>query len=80
MRHANTILDDAEDITVATLLLWGTADGLCPPVGAKALAASLGSADLSTRSFDGLYHEIFNEPERDAVLDAVVTWLALHIR
>jgi alpha-beta hydrolase superfamily lysophospholipase len=79
VRHANTILDDAEDITLPTLLLWGTADGLCPPVGARTLADALGAADLSTRSFDGLYHEIFNEPERDVVLDAVVTWLALHV-
>jgi alpha-beta hydrolase superfamily lysophospholipase len=80
VRHAGTILDDVEDITLPTLLLWGTADGLCPPVGARALADALGSADLTTRSFDGLYHEIFNEPERDVVLDAVVTWLALHVR
>jgi alpha-beta hydrolase superfamily lysophospholipase len=77
--HASTILDDVEDIHLPTLLLWGTADGLCPPVGARALAEALGSEDLSTRSFDGLYHEIFNEPERDVVLDAVVTWLALHV-
>ena len=80
VRHAGTILDDAEDIRLPTLLLWGTRDGLCPPAGARALADALESTDLTTRSFDGLYHEIFNEPERDAVLDAVVTWLALHIR
>jgi alpha-beta hydrolase superfamily lysophospholipase len=77
VRHTNTILDDAEDIRLPTLLLWGTADGLCPPDGAEALAMALGSPDLTTRSFDGLYHEIFNEPERDVVLDAVITWLAM---
>jgi alpha-beta hydrolase superfamily lysophospholipase len=79
LHHAGTILDDAEDIALPTLLLWGTADGLCPPAGARALADALESADLSTRTFDGLFHEIFNEPERDAVLDAVVLWLALQL-
>ncbi len=79
VRHAATILDDVEDIRLPTLLLWGSSDALCPPRGARALADALGSSDLTTRPFDGLYHEIFNEPERDAVLDAVVTWLALHV-
>ncbi len=79
VRHAGTILDAAEDISLPTLLLWGTADGLCPPAGARALADALESASLSTRSFAGLFHEIFQEPERDVVLDAMVTWLALHI-
>lgn len=79
VRHAGTILDDAEDIRLPTLLLWGTADGLCPPAGARALADALASAELSTRSFDGLFHEIFNEPERDVVLDAVALWLTLQL-
>jgi alpha-beta hydrolase superfamily lysophospholipase len=79
VQHAGTILDDAADIRLATLLLWGTADGLCPPAGARALADALEPTELTTRVFDGLYHEIFNEPEQDAVLDAVVLWLALHL-
>jgi alpha-beta hydrolase superfamily lysophospholipase len=33
------------------------------------------SADKTLRLYDGLYHEIFNEPERDAVLADVIAWL-----
>ena len=78
VRHGGSIMADAGRITVPTLLLWGTADGLCPPAGAEQLARALSATDLTTRSFDGLYHEIFNEPEREAVLNEVVAWLAAH--
>jgi alpha-beta hydrolase superfamily lysophospholipase len=27
--------------------------------------------------YDGLYHEIYNEPERDRVIRDLVTWLAV---
>ena len=30
----------------------------------------------AVKSYDGLFHEIFNEPERDAVLDDVCDWLS----
>jgi alpha-beta hydrolase superfamily lysophospholipase len=29
--------------------------------------------------YDGLYHEVFNEPERARVLHDVETWLAAHL-
>jgi alpha-beta hydrolase superfamily lysophospholipase len=31
------------------------------------------------RAYDGLYHEIFNEPERETVLDDLCSWLTVHI-
>jgi acylglycerol lipase len=67
-------------ITVPTLILYGTADGLCPPAGSEMLARRLGSADLTVKAYDGLFHEILNEPERDAVLDDIVAWLAARVR
>jgi alpha-beta hydrolase superfamily lysophospholipase len=33
------------------------------------------SADKTLVLYDGLYHEIFNEPERDRVLGDVVRWM-----
>lgn len=62
-------------ITVPTLILYGTADRLCPPAGSVMLAERIGSPDTTIRSYDGLFHEILNEPERDAVLDEVSAWL-----
>jgi alpha-beta hydrolase superfamily lysophospholipase len=63
-------------ITVPTLIMYGTADALCPPAGSVMLGERVGSADRTIKAYDGLFHEIFNEPERDAVLDDVCAWLS----
>jgi len=62
-------------ITVPTLLVYGTADGLCPPSGAVMLAERIGSPDLTVRGYEGLHHEVLNEPERETVMADVLAWL-----
>ena len=71
--------DQVRAITVPTLILYGTADGLCPPSGSIMLAERIGSDDVTVRAYEGLYHEILNEPERETVLDDIVAWLGSHI-
>jgi alpha-beta hydrolase superfamily lysophospholipase len=66
-------------ITIPTLIMYGTDDGLCPPRGSVMLAESIGSSDLKTRAYEGLYHEILNEPEQDRVLDDMCSWLRAHV-
>ena len=78
IRHGERIAADAARITLPTLLLWGTRDGLCPPTGSALLAQRLGAEDLTAHAFSGLYHEILNEPERDVVLGHLDGWLAVH--
>ena len=59
--------------------MYGTADGLCPPRGSVMLADRIGAADVTTKAYEGLYHEILNEPEQAAVLDDICAWLAAHV-
>ncbi len=70
---------EVQQITLPTLLMWGTDDRLCPPSGAEMVAANIGSEDLTVERFPGLFHEIMNEPERAKVLDAIVVWLQAHL-
>ncbi len=42
------------------------------------LYESAGSEDKTLKLYDGLYHEVFNEPERDLVLKDVEIWLEAH--
>ncbi|GAB93922.1 putative monoacylglycerol lipase [Gordonia rhizosphera NBRC 16068] len=58
------------------LILHGSADALTDPAGSEMVARLAGSDDKSLIVYDGLYHEIFNEPEQDRVLDDVTGWLA----
>ncbi len=73
--HVSTLARDVERITLPTLLMWGTADRLCPPSGCELVAENIGSEDLTVMRYQGLFHEIVNEPERDRVIDDVVSWL-----
>ncbi len=70
---------DVPAIHVPTLILYGTADRLCPPSGSEMLAQRIGADDKSIRAYDGLYHEILNEPERDEVLAEIRRWLAARV-
>jgi alpha-beta hydrolase superfamily lysophospholipase len=76
MRAMDTIPRDAAALRVPLLLLHGGEDRLCPPEGSRQVHANAGSADKTLKIYDGLYHEIFNEPEQDMVLDDIVAWLA----
>jgi alpha-beta hydrolase superfamily lysophospholipase len=58
-----------------TLLLWAGADRCVSPRGSAAFAAAAPKALLRSRCFDGLAHEIFNEPERDYVVGVLIDYL-----
>ena len=68
----------APAITLPTLIMYGTADRLCPPEGSVMLGERIGSADKTISPYEGLYHEILNEPEQGRVLDEISGWLGAH--
>lgn len=57
------------------LILHGGADGLTSPAGSRMLYERAGSADKIIKIYDGLYHEILNEPEQAAVRADILAWL-----
>ncbi len=75
VRHAHSLAGDVHGIKLPTLLMWGTADRLCPTAGMERVAANIGSEDLTVKRYEGLFHEIMNEPEQAQVLDDLVRWL-----
>ncbi len=66
------------ELRVPLLILHGGADRVVPPAGSRFLHAHVGSADKTLRVYDGLFHEIHNEPEREQVLADVTAWLRAH--
>lgn len=67
--------DRAGDITTPVLLMHGSADRLTAPSGSELLHDRVTSTDKTLKIYDGLFHEIFNEPERDAVITDLLVWL-----
>jgi acylglycerol lipase len=70
--------DRVPEISVPTLIMYGSEDRLCPPSGSVMLGDRIGAADVTIKPYEGLYHEILNEPERETVLDDVCAWLDAH--
>lgn len=60
---------------VPTLLMWAGADRCVAPAGSAEFAAHAPQAVAQHRCFDGLAHEIFNEPEQAEVLSHLTRWL-----
>jgi acylglycerol lipase len=57
------------------LVMHGTADRLTRPAGSRLVTDRAGSADVTLKLYDGWYHELHNEPERETVFADVLTWL-----
>ncbi len=62
------------------LIMHGTEDQLASIEGSRALEAAAVNADVTAHYYEGLYHEIFNEPEQQEVLADLVTWIETVIR
>lgn len=75
LTSAGQVLDRLPQLRVPTLAMHGTADAIAAPASTDRIEQRAGTTDLTVRRYDGLYHEIFNEPERDQVLADVVAWL-----
>ena len=60
---------------VPTLLLYAGADKVVDPAGSRAFAAAAPPAMVSSHCFEGLYHEIFNEVDRESVFAELQRWL-----
>ena len=58
-----------------TLLMYAGSDRLVDPAGSRAFAAAAPPGVVTTRCFDGLYHEIFNETDAEPVFDCLKQWL-----
>lgn len=65
-------------ITVPLLVQVGTGDALVPPVSSELVYERASSEDKTIKRYDGLYHEILNEPEREQVVSDTLAWLDAH--
>jgi alpha-beta hydrolase superfamily lysophospholipase len=68
----------AAEIDVPLLVLHGQDDPICPVDGSRAFHAAVRSPGAALRIYPGLRHEIFNEPEREAIWQDVLRWLEEH--
>jgi alpha-beta hydrolase superfamily lysophospholipase len=66
-------------LTLPVLVMHGTEDRLANIEGSRELERLASNADVTAHYYDGLYHEVFNEPEQERVLDDLVGWLDIQV-
>lgn len=67
---------------IPLLLMHGTGDRLAYLSGSEDFAnlAKTSNPDVSLKVWDGLYHELHNEPEQAEVFKTEIEWLDMHIK
>jgi alpha-beta hydrolase superfamily lysophospholipase len=75
LQVGETMPQRAKSITKPLLVVHGADDRLIPAAGSELLVDCVRSQDVHLKVYPELYHEVFNEPERDRVLDDVVAWI-----
>ena len=65
-------------LAVPVLLLHGTGDVIADPSTSRYVHDTIGSQDRKLKLYEGLWHQVFNEPQRESVYRDVNTWLNRH--
>ena len=78
IREMKTFPDRLGALKLPVLILHGGADVLANPDGSRMAARLAGSDDVTSTIYPGMFHEIFNEPEQDEILEAVTDWVVAH--
>lgn len=75
MKTMDAVQQNASKISLPMLLLHGAKDSLASPDGSVFLEQNISSAEKELKIYPDLFHEIFNEPEKDAVLSDMTAWM-----
>jgi alpha-beta hydrolase superfamily lysophospholipase len=79
LRTMETFPSRLPSLRLPLLVLSGTEDKLVNPEGARLVDRLAGSTDKTLKMYPGLYHEVFNEPEKELVLGDLTDWLKAHL-
>ncbi|OSC25953.1 lysophospholipase [Mycobacterium vulneris] len=79
LQVGETMPHRAPALTAPLLVVHGEQDRLISVAGSRRLVECVGSTDVELKVYPGLYHEVFNEPEREQVLDDVVSWITARL-
>ncbi|MFO1426192.1 MAG: alpha/beta hydrolase [Steroidobacteraceae bacterium] len=74
-----TLAARAPQLRMPLLYLHGSGDRLVPLAHSRTVVERAGSGDRTLRIYEGLYHEILNEPEREQVARDISDWVAARL-
>lgn len=72
-------IEQAGSFSAPLLLVHGEKDPVCDPQGSREFFEACGSDDKTLKIWPGLFHEVHNEPEKEAVINTIRDWILAHI-
>ena len=75
----SAVLGRANEISLPTLLLHGAEDKLTSVPASRQFMADLGADDKHITVYPGMYHELFNEPEKEDIIRSCLDWIATRL-
>jgi len=69
------IQENMDQFELPLLLMHGTEDQLTNIAGSKMLYTKASSQDKTLKLYDGFYHELVNEVEKDRVMNDIADWI-----
>lgn len=64
-----------DKITTPILIFHGSEDKLIDPASSTFMMEHISSEDKTLKIWEGLFHEILNEPEKDIVASEIIGWI-----
>ncbi|MEC8528469.1 MAG: alpha/beta hydrolase, partial [Pseudomonadota bacterium] len=77
--EASAVLGRASEISLPTLLLHGEEDVLTSVPASRQFMADLSATDKHITVYPGMYHELFNEPEKEEIIRTCLDWIATRL-
>ena len=66
-------------ITLPVFILHGTADKATRPSGSQAFYDAAGSTDKTLKLYEGGFHDLLNDTDREAVMADITRWVDAHL-
>jgi lysophospholipase len=78
LRATDETLRDGSKLTLPCLVMVGTGDGIVDSSTTQEFG-TIASSDKTLKVYDGLYHEVLNEPEKESLLSEISAWIAARL-
>ena len=79
IRGMKWLIENTASYSCPCLILHGGDDKIVPADSSRSFHDKISSNDKKLKIYDGLYHEIMNEPEKEIVFEEIHKWLEKHI-
>jgi alpha-beta hydrolase superfamily lysophospholipase len=67
------------NFTLPVLILHGTADKATRPDGSRLFFERAGSADKTLKLYDGGFHDLLNDIDRERVISDITSWIDVRV-